>query len=168
PDIALIAEPWGIGAGTYQVGAFPAGWSEWNDQFRDLVRKDVNLVDIESVTLGGLADRLVGSPGIFRASGRGPSASINYLVSHDGFTLGDVTACDAKSNAQPWPYGPSNGGNDTNFSFAYGGDRVRQRQAARTSLALVMLSAGVPMMVGGDEVLRSQRCNNNPYNLDSL
>ncbi len=166
--VDLIAEPWAIGAGTYQVGAFPAGWSEWNDQYRDLVRKDVNLVGVEAVTLGGLADRIAGSPGIFRASGRAPTASINYIVSHDGFTLGDVHACDTKSNAQAWPYGPSNGGTDANYAWDHAGDRARQRQAARTTLALTMLSAGVPMMVGGDEVLRSQRCNNNPYNLDSI
>ncbi|HUQ07211.1 MAG TPA: alpha-amylase family glycosyl hydrolase, partial [Kofleriaceae bacterium] len=166
--VDLIAEPWGIGAGTYQVGNFPHGWSEWNDQFRDLVRKDVNLVGVEQVTLGGLADRIAGSPGIFRASGRGPSASVNFVVAHDGFTLGDVVACDTKSNAQPWPYGPSNGGTDANFAWNYAGDRARQRQAARTALALVVLSTGVPMIVGGDEVLRSQRCNNNPYNLDSV
>jgi len=166
--VDLIAEPWGIGAGTYRVGAFPAGWSEWNDQFRDLVRKDVNLLGVEQVTLGGLADRIAGSPGIFRAGGRGPAASINYLVSHDGFTLNDLTACVTKSNGQPWPYGPSNGGTDANFGWDYGGDRARQRQAARTGLALTVLATGVPMIVGGDEVLRSQRCNNNPYNLDSI
>ena len=166
--VDLIAEPWAIGAGTYQVGRFPAGWSEWNDQYRDLLRKDVNLVGVEQVTLGGLADRLAGSPGVFRASGRTPTASINYLVSHDGFTLNDLVACDTKSNAQPWPYGPSNGGTDANFAWDHDGDRVRQRQTARTAMALLALSTGVPMIVGGDEVLRSQRCNNNPYNLDSI
>jgi glycogen operon protein len=166
--VDLIAEPWGIGNGTYQVGHFPAGWSEWNDQYRDLIRKDVNLVGVEPVTLGGLADRLVGSPGIYRATGRPPVASINYLVSHDGFTLADVTGCTGKRNDQPWPYGPSNGGTDSNWAWDYGGDEVRQRQAARTAQALLLLSDGVPMMVGGDEVLHSQRCNNNPYNLDSI
>ncbi|MCE9575107.1 MAG: glycogen-debranching protein [Deltaproteobacteria bacterium] len=166
--VDLVAEPWAIGDGTYQVGHFPAGWSEWNDQYRDLVRKDVNLVGVEAVTLGGLADRLVGSPGIYRDTGRPPAASINYLVSHDGFTLADVTACNGKNNDQPWPYGPSNGGTDSNYAWDYGGDHARQRQAARTALALLMLSDGVPMMVGGDEVLHGLRCNNNPYNLDSI
>ena len=166
--VDLIAEPWAIGAGTYQVGRFPAGWSEWNDQFRDLVRQDVNLVGVAAVTLGGLADRLVGSPGIFRASGRAPAASINFVVAHDGLTLADLHACTGKANDQPWPYGPSSGGTDANYAWDFGGDAARQRQAARTSLALLMLSAGVPMMVGGDEALHGQRCNNNPYNLDSI
>ncbi len=166
--VDLIAEPWAIGDGTYQVGHFPAGWAEWNDQYRDLIRKDVNLVGVEPVTLGGLADRLVGSPGIFRATGRGPAASINYLVSHDGFNLADLTGCNGKRNDQPWPYGPSNGGPDSNYAWDYGGDPARQRQAARTALALLMLSDGVPMLVGGDEDLHGQRCNNNPYNLDSI
>lgn len=166
--VDLIAEPWAIGNGTYRVGQFPDGWAEWNDQFRDLVRQDINLVGVVDVTLGGLADRLVGSPGIFRAGGRGPAASVNFVVAHDGFTLADLHACDGKNNGQAWPYGPSSGGSDTNYSWDFGGDPVRQRQAARTSLALTMLAAGVPMMVGGDEVLRSQRCNNNAYNLDSI
>jgi glycogen operon protein len=163
--VDLIAEPWGIGAGTYQVGHFPPGWSEWNDRYRDLVRQDVNLVGVVDVTLGWLADRIAGSPDLFGA--RGPTASINYVVSHDGFTLADLVGCDGKSNNQAWPYGPSGGGSDNNYSWDYDGNTVRQRQAARTALALVMLSAGVPMMTGGDEMLRSQRCNNNPYNLDS-
>ena len=123
---------------------------------------------LKSLTLGGLADRLVGSPGIYRAGGRGPAASINYLVSHDGFTLFDLVHCNAKNNGQAWPYGPSNGGPDNNYNWDYGGDAARQRQAARTALALLALADGVPMIGGGDEDLRSQRCNNNPYNLDSI
>jgi glycogen operon protein len=163
--VDLIAEPWGIGGGTYQLGHFPAGWSEWNDTYRDTVRKDVNLVGVVDVTLGWLADRIAGSPDLFGA--RGPTASIDYVVSHDGFTLHDLVACNTASNDQAWPYGPSGGGTDANYSWDYGGDPARQRQAARTTLALVMLSAGVPMFTGGDEMLHGQRCNNNPYNLDS-
>jgi glycogen operon protein len=163
--VDLIAEPWGIGGGTYQVGHFPPGWSEWNDRYRDTIRQDVNLAGVTDVTLGWLADRISGSPDLFGA--RGPEASIDYVVSHDGFTLHDLVACNGKSNDQGWPYGPSGGGTDANYSWDYGGVAARQRQAARTTLAILMLSAGVPMITGGDEMLRGQRCNNNPYNLDS-
>ncbi|MBL8741158.1 MAG: glycogen-debranching protein, partial [Myxococcales bacterium] len=79
----------------------------------------------------------------------------------------DLYSCDEKNNGQPWPYGPSDGGEDNNLSWSYGGDPVRQRQAARTGLTLLMLSGGVPMITGGDELYRSQACNNNAYNLDS-
>nr|WP_026251769.1 hypothetical protein [Streptomyces sp. SID8377] len=78
------------------------------------------------------------------------------MVAHDGFTLADLYTCNTKNNTQPWPYGPSDGGNPAD-----------QRKAARNGFALLMLSAGTPMMTGGDETLRSTRCNNNPYNLDS-
>ncbi len=160
---SLIAEPWGVVAGTYQVGHFPAGWSEWNDHFRDDVREDQN--QLGTVTPGDLATRIAGSSDLYGA--RGPVASIDYLSSHDGMTLFDLYACNGKNNTQAWPYGPSPGGDDNNHSWDHGGDAVAQRQAARTGLALELLSAGVPMLEGGDEVMRSQRCNNNPYNLDS-
>ncbi len=163
-DVALIAEPWGVVNGSYQVGNFPAGWSEWNDKFRDTFRRDQN---ITPTTPGWIADRVHGSTELFRDDGRAPSASINYLVSHDGFTLRDLYACNGPNNGQAWPYGPSDGGSTNNLSWDHGGDAVAQRQAARTGMALVMLSAGVPMMVGGDEVLHGVRCNNNYYNLDS-
>jgi glycogen operon protein len=164
PDTALIAEPWGVVAGSYQVGHFPAGWSEWNDKFRDAIRGDQNKAP---ATPGWLADRVHGSTELFRDDGRTPSASINYLVSHDGFTLHDLYACNGSNNGQPWPYGPSDGGTTNNLSWDHGGDAAAQRQAARTGMALAMLSVGVPMLVGGDELLHGVRCNNNYYNLDS-
>ena len=151
--------------GSYQVGHFPKGWSEWNDKFRDTMRNDQN--HLGSVTPGWLADRVHGSTELFRDDGRPPSASINYLVSHDGFTLHDLYACDAAANQQPWPYGPSDGGTANNLSWDHNGDAVAQRQAARTGMALALVSAGVPMLVGGDELLHGVRCNNNYYNLDS-
>jgi glycogen operon protein len=163
-DVALIAEPWGVVAGSYQVGNFPAGWSEWNDKFRDTFRRDQN---VTPTTPGWIANRVHGSTELFRDDGRTPSASINYLVSHDGFTLRDLYACNGPNNQQGWPYGPSDGGSNNNLSWDHGGDAAAQRQAARTGMALVMLSAGVPMMVGGDELLHGVRCNNNYYNLDS-
>ena len=106
-------------------------------------------------------------PNLFGTEGRGPAATINFLISHDGFTLNDLYACDTPQNDQPWPYGPSGGGTSDNVSWDQGGNVVAQAQAARTGMLLLMTSAGAPMMEGGDEMLRSIKCNNNPYNLDS-
>lgn len=167
PGVDLIAEPWGVAQGTYQVGNFPAGWSEWNDRFRDTIRADQNQRGIVPITPGGLAARIYGSSDLFRHDGRAPAATINYLVSHDGLTLRDLYACNGANNHQAWPYGPSDGGTADNRAWDHGADPAAQRQAARTGLALLALSQGVPMITGGDEQLRSQRCNNNPYNLDS-
>ena len=89
------------------------------------------------------------------------------MVAHDGFTLRDLYSFNSKVNDQPWPFGPSDGGSDDNLSWDQGGDASLQRQAARNGLAFLMLSAGVPMITGGDEMYRTQKGNNNPYNLDS-
>ena len=165
--VDLIAEPWGVVPGSYQVGNFPAGWSEWNDRYRDLIRQDQNQRGVANVTPGWLAARVHGSSELYRPDGRPPAASNNYMGSHDGFTLRDLYACNGPNNGQPWPWGPSDGGSADNKSWDHNGDPLAQRQAARTGLALLLLSQGVPMIVGGDERLRGQRCNNNPYNLDS-
>jgi glycogen operon protein len=165
--VDLIAEPWAIGGNSYQVGNFPAGWSEWNGQYRDLIRKDQNKMGVEVVTPGQLATRLAGSSDLYGDDGRRPWSSINFLVAHDGFTLRDLYAFNSKNNGQPWPYGPSDGGEDHNQSWDQGGAAAEQRKAARNGMALLLLSAGTPMMTGGDEFLRSLNGNNNPYNLDS-
>ncbi len=162
-----IAEPWAIGAGTYQVGNFPAGWSEWNGIYRDSLRKDQNKLGSENVTTGELATRFAGSSDLYNDDGRKPWNSINFIVAHDGFTLKDLYAYNSKSNAQAWPYGPSDGGEDNNNSWDQGGTAADQRRAARNGLAFLALSAGTPMITGGDEYLRSVNGNNNPYNLDS-
>ncbi|MGE5186361.1 MAG: alpha-amylase family glycosyl hydrolase [Acidobacteriota bacterium] len=162
----LIAEPWTAGAGGYSVGKFPAPWAEWNDKFRDAIRQDQNTAG--TITPGWLSDRIAGSAELYNRNGRTPAAGVSYLVSHDGFTLHDLYACSAPNNAQAWPYGPSGGGSTNNYSWDHGGDAVAQRQAVRTGLALMMLSSGVPMLTGGDELGRTIRCNNNPYNLDSF
>lgn len=164
--VDLIAEPWGTGPGTYQLGNYPSGWHEWNDQFRIAIRQGQNLPD--AVRPAELAMRIHGSSDRFRDDGRGPDAGVSYLVSHDGFTLADLYACADRDNDQPWPYGPSDGGSTFNHSTDSGGDPTAQRQAARTGLGIALLSAGIPMLTGGDEFLRSQRCNNNAYNLDSI
>ncbi|MFE7171664.1 alpha-amylase family glycosyl hydrolase [Streptomyces sp. NPDC057616] len=162
-----IAEPWALGSGTYQVGNFPAGWSEWNDKFRDALRRSQNALGVEDVTPGELATRFSGSSDLYQDDGRAPYNSIDLMVAHDGFTLADLYRCNAKNNNQPWPYGPSDGGSDHNLSWDQGGAAADQRRAARNGFAFLMLSAGTPMLTGGDEYLRSLKCNNNPYNLDS-
>ena len=164
----LIGEPWAIGGGTYQLGNFPAGWAEWNASYRDTVRKDQNKMGRAEVTPGQLASKFAGSSGLYGDDGRNPFHSVNFLVSHDGFTLKDLYSCNSKHNDQSWPYGPSDGGMNNNISWDHGGDLVRQKQAARTGMTLLMFSAGVPMIAGGDEFLRTTRCNNNTYNVDSV
>ncbi len=166
--VDLIAEPWGIGAGTYQIGHYPDGFAEWNGTYRDTIRRDQNRLDVDTVTPRQLVYEIVGSPDLYADDGRTPGASVNFVVAHDGFTLRDLYACNQKNNGQPWPYGPSDGGSDDNLSWDYGGDPARQRQAFRTGLALLSLSAGAAMITGGDELYRTQACNNNTYNLDAF
>ena len=162
-----IAEPWGIGEGTYQVGNFPAGWAEWNDKFRDSLRRSQNKLGVENVLPAELATRFAGSSDLYQDDGRRPWHSINFMVAHDGFTLADLYRCNIKNNSQAWPYGPSDGGSDNNISWDQGGVAADQRKAARNGFAFLALSGGTPMITGGDEFLRNIRCNNNPYNLDS-
>jgi isoamylase len=163
-----IAEPWALNApDVYQVGNFPAGWSEWNGIYRDSLRKDQNKMGIENVTPGELASRFAGSSDLYQDDGRRPWNSINFMVAHDGFSLRDLYACNGKSNAQAWPNGPSDGGENNNNSWDQSGVTADQRKAARNGFAFLMLSAGTPMITGGDEYLRTLNCNNNPYNLDS-
>ncbi len=165
--VDLIAEPWAIGGNSYQVGCFPSGLSEWNGIYRDTFRKSQNKVGVEPITPAQLATRFSGSSDLYQDDGRKPWHSINFMVAHDGFTLKDLYTCNSKNNSQAWPYGPSDGGEDNNNSWDQGGAAANQRKAARNGMAFLMLSAGVPMITGGDEMLRSINCNNNPYNLDS-
>ena len=165
--IDLIAEPWAIGGNSFQVGGFPAGWAEWNGLFRDTFRKSQNQLGVANVPPGQMATFIGGSSHLYQNNGRRPWHSINFMVAHDGFTLHDLYACNHPSNKQAWPWGPSDGGSDDNISWDHGGSAVAQRQSARNGMAFLMLAAGVPMVTGGDEYLRSIRCNNNPYNLDS-
>jgi isoamylase len=167
--VDLIAEPWaGVTDGnTYQLGGFPTGWSEWNGSFRDTIRTWQNQLGVATLTPSALATRLAGSADLFQSNGRKPWNSVNFLVCHDGFTLFDLHCYDVKQNDQPYPFGPSDGGTDNNISWDQGGDPVQQRQAARTGLAIALSCAGVPMITGGDEMLRTQYGNNNAYNLDT-
>jgi glycogen operon protein len=165
--VDLIAEPWAIGGNSYQVGGFPSGWVEWNGAYRDAIRQKQNKLGSAVVTTGTLATRFAGSSDLYGDDGRKPWHSVNFVTAHDGFTLKDLYSCNSKNNLQAWPWGPSDGGEDNNNSWDQGGIATDQRKAARNGMALMMLSAGVPMIVGGDEALRTLNCNNNPYNLDS-
>ncbi len=165
PSAVLIAEPWGIGTGTYQLGNFPDGWGEWNDTFRDGVRRVQNKLGVDAVAPGTVRELWSGSLAKFDGARHW---TVNYVVSHDGFTLRDVYACNLKDNMQPWPYGPSNGGDDNNHSWDQGGDAAAQKAAVRTGLSVLLTARGVPMFTGGDELMRTQYCNNNPFNIDSV
>ena len=164
--VDLYAEPWAIGGNSYQLGGFPAGWSEWNGSYRDTLRQAQNDLGVNTITTGQLATRFAGSSDLFGS--RSPWNSTNFVVVHDGFTLSDLYSCNEPNNKQAWPYGPSDGASPTNYSWDQGGAPADQRAAARVGFALLMLSAGTPLMMGGDEYLRSLHCNNNAYNVDSV
>jgi isoamylase len=164
--VDLFAEPWSASGGDDQ-GDFPPGWSEWNGAFESTLRQAQNELGNMTISIGQDAQDFTGSSNIFQGNGRYPWNSTNYMDIHDGFTLFDVYYCDNPNNDQAWPYGPSSGGSTTNYSWNQGGAALDQRRAARTGLAFTMLSAGTPIMAGGDEYLRSLNCNNNPYNVDS-
>ena len=175
----MIAEPWDVGLGGWQTGGFGAGWSEWNDRYRDRVRNfwlsDVDYARRAStppVGAGGFATRLAGSSNTFSAE-RGPLASVNFITAHDGFTLRDLVSYDVKHNMGN---GEQNrDGADTNRSFNHGaegptddpGILATRRKAMRNLLGTLLLSAGVPMLTAGDEFGRTQRGNNNAYCHDS-
>ncbi len=163
--IDLYAEPWAIGGNSFQLGGFPAGWSEWNGNYRDTLRQAQNDLGMAAVTTGSLATRFAGSSDLF--GGRSPWNSVNFMAVHDGFTLNDLYGCNGPNNNQAWPYGPSDGGSTSNYSWDQGGSDAGRRAAARVGFAFTMLSAGTPLIAGGDEYLRSLHCNNNAYNVDS-
>jgi len=168
--VKLIAEPWDLGEGGYQVGNFPSGWTEWNDRYRDTVRA---YWKGDGGKIGEFARRLTGSSDLYEASGRKPHASINFVTAHDGFTLADLVSYNDKHNDAN---GENNhDGHNNNLSWNCGVEgpttdpeinalRARQR---RNFIATLMLSQGVPMLVAGDEIGRSQQGNNNAYCQDN-
>ncbi|SLM47301.1 Glycogen operon protein GlgX homolog [Nitrospira japonica] len=169
-QVKLIAEPWDIGEGGYQVGNFPAGWAEWNGKYRDSIRR---YWKGDGGQVSELGYRLSGSSDLYEASGRRPFASINFVVAHDGFTLRDLVSYNQKHNEANLEGNAD--GSDDNQSWNCGVEgptddpsirelRVRQQ---RNMLATLLLSQGVPMLCGGDEIGRSQQGNNNAYCQDS-
>jgi glycogen operon protein len=166
----LIAEPWDLGPDGYQLGAFPPGWSEWNDKYRNTMRR---FWRGDNGLLGDFATRLTGSSDVFAPSGRGPAAGINYVTAHDGFTLDDLVSYATKHNEAN---GEDNrDGSDQNFSANYGMEgesdnaailALRRRQK-RNLMATLLLSEGVPMLTAGDEFGRTQKGNNNAYCQDN-
>jgi isoamylase len=169
-QVKLIAEPWDIAHGGYQLGNFPPGWAEWNDKYRDSVR---SYWKGEGGVIGEVASRLSGSSDIFQPAGRGPAASINFITAHDGFTLEDLVSYDAKHNEANLE--DNRDGSDNNRSWNCGAEgptdsaairSLRERQK-RNFLATLLFSQGVPMLVAGDELGRTQRGNNNAYCHDS-
>jgi isoamylase len=169
-QVKLIAEPWDLGAGGYQVGNFPVLWAEWNDQYRDTVRR---YWKGDEGQVGPLASRLTGSSDLYGRGGRRPFASINFVTAHDGFTLHDLVSYNAKHNESNGE--DSRDGTDNNLSWNWGAEgptddegilALRARQQ-RNFLATLLLSQGVPMLCGGDEIGRSQQGNNNAYCQDN-
>jgi glycogen operon protein len=169
-QVKLIAEPWDIGPGGYQVGAFPPGWAEWNDQFRDTVRA---FWKGDEGTTPDLATRLCASPDMFDHTGRRPWASVNFITAHDGFTLNDIVTYNEKHNEAN---GENNrDGSSDNRSWNCGVEgptddpeimALRTRQL-RNMLATLLLAQGTPMLLAGDEFGRTQQGNNNAYCQDN-
>ena len=169
-DVKLIAEPWDIGPGGYQVGRFPPPWAEWNDQYRDTVR---DAWRGQGHGLRALAYRLSGSSDLFFSSGRQPWASVNFVTAHDGFSLHDLTAYDRKHNEANGEDGRDGASDNRSWNCGVEGETDDQavlalrRRQARNLLTTLLLSSGVPMLTMGDEVRRTQRGNNNAYCQDS-
>jgi isoamylase len=169
-QVKLIAEPWDVAEGGYQLGNFPPGWAEWNDKYRDAVR---SYWKGEGRGIGELASRLSGSSDIFQPGGRGPSASINLVTAHDGFTLEDLVSHNEKHNEANLE--GSRDGSDNNRSWNCGVEgpsadpsiRSLRDKQKRNLLATLFFSQGVPMLLAGDEIGRTQRGNNNAYCHDS-
>ncbi len=168
--VKLIAEPWDLGGDGYRLGGFPPGWSEWNGRYRDTVRR---FWRGDGGQIGDLASRLTGSSDLFGRGGRRPWASLNFVTAHDGFTMKDLVCYERKHNE-------SNGegnrdGTDANYAWNCGHEgpsrdlriQALRRQQVRNMLATLLLSQGVPMLLAGDEMGRSQGGNNNAYCQDN-
>ncbi|PYR57445.1 MAG: hypothetical protein DMF85_13665 [Acidobacteria bacterium] len=169
-QVKLIAEPWDLGEGGYQVGNFPTKWTEWNGKYRDAVRR---FWRGDGGVVSELATRLSGSSDLYEQSGRRPYASINFITAHDGFTLADLVSYNEKHNEANGEQNTD--GENQNWSWNGGVEgattdrrvlEVRARQR-RNLLATLLLSVGVPMMSGGDEMGRTQCGNNNAYCQDN-
>ena len=168
--VKLIAEPWDVGEGGYQVGNFPTGWAEWNGKYRDAIRSFWRGLGRNT---GELGYRLTGSSDLYSSNGRAPFASVNFIVAHDGFTLADLVSYNEKHNEAN---GENNrDGTNDNDSWNCGVEgptenpevRALRARQMRNFLATLLLSQGTPMICGGDEIGRSQGGNNNAYCQDN-
>jgi isoamylase len=169
-EVKLIAEPWDIGAGGYQVGNFPVLWSEWNGKYRDCLRR---FWKGNGGTVGELASRLAGSSDLYGDDGRRPSASINFVTAHDGFTLRDLVSYNRKHNEANGEDNRDGTNDNESWNCGFEGptdaplvNSLRARQQ-RNFLATLLLSQGVPMLLAGDEFSQTQQGNNNAYCQDS-
>ena len=169
-QVKLIAEPWDVGEGGYQVGGFPVGWAEWNGRYRDAVR---SFWRGDEGALPEFAQRLCGSAELFAHNGRNPNDSINIVTVHDGFTLRDLVSYDGKHNEANGEDNQDGESNNHSWNCGVEGptddpevNRLRRRQQ-RNFLATLFLSQGTPLLLGGDELDRTQRGNNNAYCQDN-
>jgi isoamylase len=168
--VKLIAEPWDVGLGGYQLGHFPPGWSEWNDRYRDTVRA---FWRGDSGKLGEFAERFAGSSDLFRHNGRKPTAGVNFVTAHDGMTLGDLVSYNQRHNEANLENNGDGHSNDLSWNCGAEGPThdavilsLRNRQM-RNFLATLFLSQGIPMLQAGDEFGRTQNGNNNAYCQDN-
>ena len=168
--VKLIAEPWDLGNGGYQVGGFPSLWSEWNGRYRDCVR---DFWRSQPSTMPEFASRLMGSSDLYQTNGRKPVASINFITAHDGFTLNDLVSYNGKHNEANGEGGRDGTNDNRSWNCGVEGptllhdiNELRARQM-RNFMSTLMVSQGIPMICGGDEVARTQRGNNNAYCQDN-
>ena len=168
--VKLIAEPWDVGPGGYQVGAFPVDFSEWNGKYRDAFR---NYWKGEDNLAAEIGYRLTGSADLFQLSGRGPYAAINFVTAHDGFTLRDLVSYDQKHNEANLEHNKDGADDNNSWNCGVEGETddpqinaLRDRQV-RNFLTTLFVSSGVPMLLAGDELGRTQRGNNNAYCQDN-
>ncbi len=168
--VKLIAEPWDVGWGGYQLGRFPAGWAEWNDRYRDTVR---SFWRRDAGRIGELAERFAGSSDLFRHNARRPTANINFVTAHDGFTLYDLVSYAERHNEANREHNADGTANNLSWNCGVEGPSrdpavvaLRRRQM-RNLLATLILSQGIPMLQAGDEFARTQHGNNNAYCQDN-
>jgi isoamylase len=169
-QVKLIAEPWDVGEGGYQVGNFPAGWTEWNGKYRDCMRDYWRGADS---VLGEFAERFTGSPDLYQGDYRRPTASINFITAHDGFTLNDLVSYNEKHNEANGEDNKDGESHNRSWNCGVEGPtdkkevlQLRQRQK-KNFLTTLLLSQGVPMLLAGDELSRTQKGNNNAYCQDN-
>ena len=169
--VKLIAEPWDLGSGGYQVGGFPSSWSEWNGRYRDCVR---DFWRSQPSTLPEFASRLMGSSDLYQMNGRRPVASVNFITAHDGFTMNDLVSYNEKHNDANGEDNRDGESNNRSWNCGVEGpttikdvNDLRQQQM-RNMFATLLCSQGIPMICGGDEVARTQQGNNNAYCQDNV